>query len=77
MYPYDFNHRPVPRQDETIAGISGVWATEDASSEAKELVGGFAIIQAANTAEAAEWIEFLAVAGDGECEVRQLWDQPS
>ena len=55
-----------------------VTATDGPFTEAKEVVGGFAIIQAATKAEATEWIKkFLAVAGDGESEVRQLWEQPS
>ena len=45
-------------------------------TEAKELVGGVAIIQVPTKAEAIPWItKFLAAAGDGESEVRQLWDQ--
>jgi len=42
-------------------------------AEAKELIGGFAIIQAKSRDEAVEWTKrFLAVAGDGESEIRLL-----
>lgn len=44
-------------------------------TEAKELVGGFAIIQAGSKEEAIELTRrFLQVAGDGECELRQLYE---
>ena len=39
------------------------------------MIGGFALIQAASKAEAIEHIkEFLKVAGDGETEVRQVFE---
>ncbi len=42
-------------------------------SEAKEVVGGFALIRAASKAEAIEFTkEFLKVAGDGETEIRRF-----
>jgi hypothetical protein len=45
-------------------------------TEAKELVGGFAILEAQSKQEAIELTKaFLAVAGDGECEVRELYTQ--
>ena len=44
-------------------------------TEAKEVVGGFAILQADSREEAIELARrFIAVAGDGECEIRQLYD---
>jgi hypothetical protein len=47
-------------------------------TEAKELIGGFAILRAASKAEAIELSkQFLEVAGDGEVEVRQMPDQPA
>ena len=43
--------------------------------ESKEVVGGFALLQANSKAEAIELTkQFLAVAGDGECELRQLYE---
>jgi hypothetical protein len=44
-------------------------------TEAKEVVGGFALIRAASKAEAIEITkEFLKVAGDGETEIRQIFE---
>jgi hypothetical protein len=43
--------------------------------ESKELVGGLALLQANSKAEAIELVkQFLAMAGDGECELRQLYE---
>jgi hypothetical protein len=42
-------------------------------TEAKEVIGGFALIQVKSKAEAIQWTKrFLEVAGDGESEVRQI-----
>jgi hypothetical protein len=42
-------------------------------AEAKDLVGGMAVIQVQSKAEAIEWTKrFLTVAGHGESEIRQL-----
>jgi len=49
--------------------------TDGPFAEAKELVGGFALIQAKSKAEAIEYVKrFLKVAGDGETEVRQVYE---
>jgi hypothetical protein len=46
-----------------------------AFTEAKELIGGLAILQADSKEAAIELAkQFLKVAGDGECELRQLFD---
>lgn len=51
-----------------------VTVTDGPFTEAKELVGGFALMEAASKEEAVELCRrFLAVAGDGECELRQLY----
>ena len=43
--------------------------------EARELVGGFAILNANTKEEAVELCrKFLQVAGEGECELRQLYE---
>ena len=43
--------------------------------ESKELVGGFAILKANSKEEAIELArQFLRVAGDGECELRQIYE---
>lgn len=42
-------------------------------SEAKELVGGWALMEVRDKAEAIEWTKrFLAIAGDGESTLRQV-----
>ena len=49
--------------------------TDGPFAETKELIGGFAIIQAKSKEEAIEWTKrFLKVAGDGESEIRLLHD---
>lgn len=57
---------------------SEVTTTDGPFTESKEIVGGFAIIEAASKAEAIQLTrDFLAVAGDGECELRQLYETPA
>jgi hypothetical protein len=47
-------------------------------SESKEVVGGFAVIQARSKEHAIELTRrFLEVAGDGEVEIRQLYEVPA
>ncbi|MBV9881188.1 MAG: transcriptional regulator [Gemmatirosa sp.] len=47
-------------------------------TEAKEVIAGFALIEAASKEEAlAHTKRFLEVAGDGVCEVRQLYTPPA
>jgi hypothetical protein len=49
--------------------------TDGPFAESKELIGGFAILKAASKEEAVELCRgFLKVAGDGECELRQLYE---
>lgn len=44
-------------------------------TEAKEVVGGFALLQASSKEEALELVRnFLRVVGEGECELRQLYE---
>jgi hypothetical protein len=52
-----------------------VTVTDGPFTEAKELVGGFAILRANSKEEAIQLAkDFLAVVGTGECELRQLYD---
>jgi len=47
--------------------------TDGPFTEAKELIAGFALIEASSKEEAIEWTKhFLSVAGDGESEIRLL-----
>ena len=49
--------------------------TDGPFTEAKEIVGGFALIRAKSKEEAIEHTKkFLKVAGDGESEIRQIFE---
>ncbi len=49
--------------------------TDGPFTESKEVIGGLAILQAHSKQEAIELAkQFLHVAGDGECELRQLFE---
>jgi hypothetical protein len=52
--------------------------TDGPFTESKELVGGFAILKANSKEEAIELArQFLQVAGEGECELRRLYEPNS
>jgi hypothetical protein len=52
--------------------------TDGPFTEAKELIGGFAIIQTTSKEEAIALTKrFLTVAGDGESEIRELYEAPA
>jgi hypothetical protein len=52
-----------------------VAVTDGPFTESKEVIGGLAILQANSRDEAVELAkQFLHVAGDGECELRQLFE---
>lgn len=53
--------------------------TDGPFTESKEVVGGFAILQADSKEEAIQLIKrFLdVVGGEGECELRQLYEMPA
>ena len=54
-----------------------VTVTDGPFTESKEVIGGLAILRAKSKAEAIDMArEFLHTAGDGECELRQLYDAP-
>jgi hypothetical protein len=54
-----------------------VTVTDGPFTESKEVIGGLAILQAKSKEEAIVMArEFLHTAGDGECELRQLYDAP-
>ena len=51
--------------------------TDGPFTESKEIVGGFAILQAKSKEEAIELTKnFLKTVGEGECELRQLYEAP-
>ena len=54
-----------------------VTVTDGPFTEAKELIGGYALMQAKSREEMLELTKrFLAMAGDGECHIEQLYEQP-
>jgi hypothetical protein len=58
---------------------SGKYTVSDGPfTEAKEVVGGFAILEAPSKEAVIEYAkEFLEFTGQGECELRQLYDASS
>src|SRR5687767_12391557 len=59
----------IRREGDSVTVIDGPF------TEAKEVIGGFAILQADSLEEAIEMgRRFIAVAGDGECEIRPLYE---
>jgi hypothetical protein len=49
--------------------------TDGPFTESKELVAGFALLEAKSKEEAIEMTKrFLKVAGDGDCEIREVYD---
>jgi len=54
---------------------ASVTVTDGPFTEAKEVVGGFALLNADSREHAIELTKrFLSVVGEGECEVRQLYE---
>ena len=50
--------------------------TDGPFTESKEVIGGFALLQASSKEEAVEFVrQFLQVAGEGECELRQVFEE--
>lgn len=55
---------------------SKISVTDGPFTEAKEIVGGFAILKANSKEDAIQLAkDFLKVAGEGECELRQIYEQ--
>jgi len=49
--------------------------TDGPFTESKQVIGGFALLQANSKQEAIELVkQFIQVAGDGECELRQVFE---
>jgi hypothetical protein len=52
--------------------------TDGPFTETKEVIGGFAIFEVKSKEEIIEWTKrFLRVAGDGEVEIRELYENPA
>ncbi len=67
---------PTERHGARVRLSSGkLTVTDGPFGESKEVIGGFALLQANSKQEAIELVkQFLQVAGDGECELRQLFE---
>ena len=66
--------QPLERTGKLVKGKQKA-ITDGPFAEAKELVGGFALIQTQSREEAVEFTKtFMNIAGDGETEIRQLYD---
>ena len=68
-----FSDKPI-----RVASQKGkVTVTDGPFAEAKEVLGGYALIEAKDRNHVLELTRsFLAVAGDGTCEVHELFQQP-
>ena len=67
----------LPSARGTRVRLSGgkLTVTDGPFTEAKEVVGGFAILRTNSKEEAIELAkQFLPVAGEGECELRELYE---
>jgi hypothetical protein len=61
---------------EKIRSLSISWSLVRRVGRRRQ-VGGFALLQANSKEEAIELVkQFLHLAGDGECELRQVFDAP-
>ena len=57
---------------------SGFAVKDGPFTEAKELIGGLAILRADSKEQAIEYVKsFMEVAGEGETEIRLLYDEPA
>jgi hypothetical protein len=55
-----------------------ITSTDGPFTEAKEVIGGFALFEVESKEEMMQLTKrFLGVVGDGECEVRLLYEQPA
>jgi len=69
---------PTARGARVRRAGANVTVTDGPFTESKEVVGGFALLQATSKAEAIEICkDFLKVAGDGECEIREIFEAPA
>lgn len=67
----------MPSAHGTRVRVSGNQAmvTDGPFTESKELVASYAILEAKSMEEAVEWTtKFLKVLGEGECEIRPIFD---
>ena len=66
---------PLERTGKTVSGKNGRVVSDGPFAESKEVVGGFAILKSNSKEEAIELARtFLQVVGEGECELRQIYE---
>jgi len=64
---------PIAKGGARVRARRGEVTVDGPFTEAKEIVGGFALIEAKSREEAIEMTRaFMKIAGDGECELHQL-----
>jgi len=64
---------PISKGGARVRASGGAISVDGPFTEAKEIVGGFAILNAGSRDEAIEMAtRFLKIAGNGECEIHQL-----
>ncbi len=69
--------QPSPKDVRVRSSKGQVAISDGPFTEAKELIGGFALFEVKSREEAIEMAKrFLRIAGDGECEIHQLMDGP-
>jgi hypothetical protein len=65
--------QPVAKGGARVRANGGEITVDGPFTETKEIVGGFAILEAKSREEAIELVsKFLKIAGDGECEVHHI-----
>jgi hypothetical protein len=66
---------PISKGGARVRASGGAISVDGPFTEAKEIVGGFAIMEAKSKEEALDMVaRFLKIAGDGECELHQLME---
>jgi hypothetical protein len=69
--------QPVSKGGARVRSSAGEITVDGPFTETKELVGGFALLEADSREEAIELVrKFLKIAGDGECELHQIMEAP-
>ncbi len=65
---------PSSKSDLKVRLTRGEFTVTDGPfTEAKEVIGGFALMQVSSREEILEWTRrFMKIAGEGECEIHQL-----
>ncbi|HEY1616776.1 MAG TPA: YciI family protein [Streptosporangiaceae bacterium] len=65
---------PLDEATRVVRANGKITVIDGPFTEAKELVGGWALMETRDKAEAVEWAKrFLAIAGDGETTIRQVY----